>query len=435
MNNPILNDCEETKKEYLKRLDSYIGIGQWKRRKFGKAQMAAYKKIIMDSGDEGEKRGISYYKFFMLLDIIQILGYKVKKADADKFEKIKARFSSDYHDADTGLADRVWRAFQGSGKNKHKKIQALAKSSKLKNEEQYIGLMLQNIKFMEAKPASVMVTATMSAGKSTFINALTGKRVCLSQTMACTSKLNGIVNKAFEDGYSYKYDYDLGLTAEPDELLKDNELNASDKIMTGTHFTGSLGNQRMIISDSPGVNYSRNQEHKSITYKYLKGRNYNLLIYIMNATQLGTNDEDEHLGYVKSVAGKVPILFVVNKIDTFNVEEEDIGSAILCQKEYLSKKGFKNPMVCPVSAKAGYLSKRFLDGGLSKMEERELYHMVDKFSHMELPSYYYDNFHKIVVRDNSCEELQLLKTCGLAYIEKIIIALTTGGKINGANLR
>ena len=140
----------------------------------------------------------------------------------------------------------------------------------------------------------------------------------------------------------------------------------------------------------------------------------------MNATQLGTNDEEVHLEYVKKTIGRTPILFVVNKIDTFNTEEENIIETVKRQNEYLKKKGFKNPIVCPVSAKAAYLSKQFTKSELSRVEKRELYSLVDKFQEMNLPKYYSEMFKNIKIPNSQSEEEQLLKTSGMAYVEKII---------------
>ena len=50
---------------------------------------------------------------------------------------------------------------------------------------------------------------------------------------------------------------------------------------------------------------------------------FNDSIYVMNSTQLATNDEDEHLEFVKSTIGRTPVIFVMNKIDSYNLEEED----------------------------------------------------------------------------------------------------------------
>ena len=119
--------------------------------------------------------------------------------------------------------------------------------------------------------------------------------------------------------------------------------------------------------------------------------------------------------------GQLPILFVVNKIDQFDIDVEDLSAAIGRQKEYLKTKGFLDPVVCPVSARAGYLSKRSMEEELSRAESRKLYHFVDKFSEMGLPAYYERVLPGIRVADVLGEEEQLQRTCGLAYVERLIM--------------
>lgn len=65
---------------------------------------------------------------------------------------------------------------------------------------------------------------------------------------------------------------------------------------------------------------------------------------------------------------------------------------------------------------------------MSRSEERELYNYVDKFEKMKLADYYEEHFPNIVVKDIGREEEQLLKTCGLAYVEQIIKEYIKGGK-------
>ena len=224
------------------------------------------------------------------------------------------------------------------------------------------------------------------------------------------------------------------MDAGKEELLKNNEKNTTNKVIVSTYFSGELGGKRVVINDSPGVNYSGDKSHEAITDNLIKSREYDLIIYIMNATQLATNDEDRHLEYVKKMKGNTPILFVMNKVDSFSVEEENIKSILERQREYLKRKGFKNPIVCPVSARAGYLAKLFDKEQLSKSEKRELYNYVDKFEQVNLPYYYRKYFKNIRVQNTKQEEKQLIKTCGLAYVEKIISRLTKGGQVNGTGL-
>lgn len=306
--NPIINDSYETKQEYIKRLKDYLRVVGWNRRKFVNAELDAYGKIIIKSRSYDIPHDIDFYKYFILMDLLHIMAYDFKTADGSKLERIRSLYDHDFADADVKIVNQFFKI----ALIPEKKIREIIKSKKLDIEKDYLEAIYRNMMFKKREPAGIMVTATMSAGKSTFINALVGKYVCLSQNMACTSKIHCIVNKAFEDGFSAEYDHDLILTAGKEELLNDNELNTSDKIVVSTSFIGGLSEQRLIVNDSPGVNYSGDVKHKQITDRLIKAKNYNMLIYIMNATQLSTNDESEHLDYVKKTIGHTPILFAIS---------------------------------------------------------------------------------------------------------------------------
>jgi GTPase Era involved in 16S rRNA processing len=422
--NPITLEDRETREKYIKTLKNYLKIGGWERKKYEKSLMDAYEKIIMASDECKNHNGFYYYKNFVVFDFMHLLGYEIAEKDKVKVKEIEKQYLVDFSEStkESNLFRKIVNTVQSQrGLNKIKDL--------LENEAEvaYYEKIKSNILFRNREQFGIMVTATMSAGKSTFINSLIGKYVCLSQNMACTSKIHSIINKPYEDGFFYEYDHDLVMTAGNEELLNDNELNTSDRIYVSTHYDGGLAEERIIINDSPGVNFSGDSEHKLISNELIKGRKYNLLIYVMNSTQLATNDEDEHLEFIKSTIGRTPAIFIMNKIDSYNLEEEDVIATIGRQIEYLKKKGFKNPIVCPVSARAGYLAKQFTSTKLSKSEERELYNYVDKFEQMKLSDYYEEYFPNIVIEDKEQEE-QLLKTCGLAYVEQIIKKCISGGR-------
>lgn len=405
----------------------YLRLAGRNKRKYESAMMEAYEKILLDETKEEKKtHDIFFYQRFVLFDLLHIMGYDAKNLAKERKKKLAERYGKDFSESGRWKEDfnKIFQSFMGS----ERRLSNLAKNPDFQKEAYYIELIRKNISFLNSDAYNIMVTATMSAGKSTFINSLSGKYVCLSQNMACTSKIHRIMNKGFEDGFSYEYDHDLVMTAGREELLNDNEKNSLDTIIVSTRFIGALENARVIVGDSPGVNFSGEEEHRKITEKLLKKKDYKLLIYVMNATQLATNDEDIHLNFVKKIIGRIPVIFVINKIDSFDIEEEDIHATIRRQTEYLKEKGFSSPVVCPVSARAGYLSKQFSNSGLSRSEERELYNFVDKFEKMNLTEYYSQNFKKIQIPDAEKEEEQLYKTCGLAYVEEIINNYIKGGK-------
>lgn len=414
--NPICWDSNETKREYLSRLKQYLKIGGWNRRKYESSAIEAYEKIIFSSDEIRDAKSIDFYNHYILFDLIHILGYETSTISSEKWNAVKTQYLCQFKNGTAESFKRVINSVQGD----ERRLSNLAKNEMFANEKQYIELIKKNIVFRKQKPLGLMVTATMSAGKSTFINAIVGKYICLSQNMACTSKIHSIINKAFEDGYSTEYDHDLVMTAGKEELLNDNEENTSDMIYVATNFCGALENTRVIVNDSPGVNFSGDSEHREIANRLIKRKSYGLLIYVMNSTQLGTNDEDEHLDFVKHTIGRTPIIFVMNKVDLFDPDEENVLDIINRQKDYLKKKGFKNPIVCPVSARAGYLTKQYEQANLSKSDERELYNYIDKFEKMNLDIYYENELRMEKIDDAENEETQLLKKCGLSYLEKMI---------------
>ena len=275
----------------------------------------------------------------------------------------------------------------------------------------------------------------MSAGKSTLINALTGKNISLTQNMACTSKIHTIISKPFEDGVTSEYDHDLLMDASKEDLLSDNESNFSSKITVSTYFKGTLGGKRIILLDSPGVNSSVNEEHREISYNLIRSRKYNLLLYVMNATQLATNDEDLHLEMVKKHIGRSKILFIINKIDQLITEDDNLSDVIENQRRFLNSKGFKNPIICPVSSRAAFVVKKSQKEELNRIESREMNICIDKFELNSMADYY-ENILRCSPIENSKDEVKtLFKNCGFAYLEQIIERYSNGGKIHGTGIR
>lgn len=267
--------------------------------------------------------------------------------------------------------------------------------------------------FLSPIPYQILVTATMSAGKSTLINAIIGQNICKSQNLACTSQLHYIINKPLDTAFTSEYG-DTPITISKDKL------DSQEIDITNASYNGRLSGQRIVICDSPGVNYSGEIKHKQITDQMICSETYQMLLYLMNATQLGTTDDEAHLTTIQKYDKKKTILFVMNKIDLFNDEDGDVESIILKQTKYLKSKGFHNPLICPVSAKAGFLSKKAQQVELSKLERRDLNCLEDKLEKMKIPEYYAKYFPDTQITDYTEEDQQMLKICGLSYLEEII---------------
>lgn len=248
--------------------------------------------------------------------------------------------------------------------------------------------LLQAFENVNTSVFPIHVIATMSSGKSTLINALLQKKLLPAKNEACTATITKILDSG-EDIFSAEaYDENGETLREIEELTYEimEELNqnndVSDIFIKGNIPFLDSENMALMLVDTPGPNSAQNQEHRNATYRAINNDSNNLILYVLNATALGTVDDASLLKYVaeqmkkggKQVRDR--FLFVINKMDTFNVQEESIEKAIESAKQYLSKYGIEDPQIFPCSAyTALYLRTFFKDmdiENMSRMEEKKL---------------------------------------------------------------
>lgn len=282
-----------------------------------------------------------------------------------------------------------------------------------------------NLKFYKQKPQKILITANMSAGKSTLINALAGKKIVKTRNMACTSKLHYIYNKAFEDGFSYKIDGYVSLNAHKNFLLNNNVDNTSNEISASTYFRSSL-NKPICLIDTPGVNNSESATHKTITQEAILEKEYDKLIYVMNAEYLGTNDEYKHLNFIAENVKDKEIIVAINKLDSFNAKEDNIAESVRKILEDLNKFKLKNFKVSPISAYAGLLAKEKLwQEEMDEFDIDELELLCSKLrkdTYNLLPYYGEISLNSLNKEVTGADEkyANLLGNCGILPLEKII---------------
>lgn len=235
----------------------------------------------------------------------------------------------------------------------------------------------------------VNVIATMSSGKSTLINALLGNKLMPSKNEACTATITEILDSDKDNGFSaIAYDGDGNIIKEIPVLTYEemDVLNADEQI-TRVEAQGDipfLDSRSMALKlvDTPGPNNAQNQEHRNTTYRAINNNSNNLILYVLNATQLSTNDDAQLLKYVSDqirTGGKQMrdrFLFVVNKMDQFNPEEESIEKAIQSARHYLAQYGIQDPQLFPCSAFVALNIHTYFDNvdidNLGRAEERKL---------------------------------------------------------------
>lgn len=67
IHNPIILDSMRIKKEYLRRLNRYIKVGGWDRRKYENSELCAYEKIVLKAEDVQQVHTIDFYHYFIFL--------------------------------------------------------------------------------------------------------------------------------------------------------------------------------------------------------------------------------------------------------------------------------------------------------------------------------------------------------------------------------
>ena len=186
----------------------------------------------------------------------------------------------------------------------------------------------------------INVIATMSSGKSTLINALLGRKLMPSRNEACTAKITEILDNGEDCFTAFVYDRNGNKIRAIDQLGYDDisqlndDANVSKIAAEGNIPFLDKSDIALMLVDTPGPNNSQNQEHHNITEHLINNDANSLILYVLNGTQLSTNDDasllKEVVAQIKNGGKQVRdrFLFVINKMDCFNPEEENIEKVI-----------------------------------------------------------------------------------------------------------
>ncbi|MGL5051459.1 MAG: dynamin family protein, partial [Fusobacteriaceae bacterium] len=230
---------------------------------------------------------------------------------------------------------------------------------------------LKEFELAKSSEVEISFVATMSSGKSTLLNAILGKEILPSKNQACTATICRIKDVAGLEKFRLKAETIDGklifdwADADNENVKKFNEdgnKRGINLFMEGDILGINSDEMNLILIDTPGPNSSQNIEHKEATYKFIKDtKNNPLVLYVMNATQHGTNDDARLLSEISEIVknnGKQAeerFIFALNKIDCFDPEKESIEKLVENSRKYLKGFGIENPRIFPISAEAAKL--------------------------------------------------------------------------------
>lgn len=214
----------------------------------------------------------------------------------------------------------------------------------------------------EGKKYTVAVIATMSAGKSTLLNAMMCDDLLPSQNEACTSTVFRIEDNdnisnheaSFIDGRK-KSDW---VPASKSLLADLNNKGYREIEIRGNlpNIKNSQRNSKVVFFDTPGPNNAMVDDHEKITKKIIRRADYCNLICVINSSTTGVNDEWRLLSFVKKEikksGKKINPIFILNQIDVLESERgesvaELVNSVFTTLREY----DFENPLIIPASAR------------------------------------------------------------------------------------
>ncbi|QCQ04650.1 hypothetical protein FAX13_08520 [Ligilactobacillus animalis] len=175
---------------------------------------------------------------------------------------------------------------------------------------------------------SIVVVGEFSAGKSTLLNAMMGKRMLPSFTQETTATVNFLRDKSEapndEAGIVY---YTNGTK----EVIPDTELKTIEKYVStkgnevasnvdhlDVYFDSKFLKDGVTLVDSPGLNGVA-EGHKEITENQIKQSNAS--IFMFDASRPGSQTDFDSLGNLQENVSKIFIL--LNKIDMIREEEEE----------------------------------------------------------------------------------------------------------------
>lgn len=229
----------------------------------------------------------------------------------------------------------------------------------------------------------ICVVATMSSGKSTFINSIIGDEILPEKNEACTARTMSVLDNDNADIKKAHIIRNNGakeiVEISGREVLEqiNNDEDIIDFLVETNIKSVKNTDKAVVLVDTPGVNNSEDEEHGRRTSEFLKQMGEGLIIYLMNATQLATNDDEillkSTLDYVEKQNGKVKIIFVLNKIDALDTETESIREIVGAAASYIKTHGFENPVIYPLSAlSAKLLRMAYYRRTMTRRERRRL---------------------------------------------------------------
>ncbi len=241
------------------------------------------------------------------------------------------------------------------------------------------------------------LVAPLSAGKSTVLNAILGRRLLPTACEAKTAVVTQIVIDPDQRHYSARcrkrnggWDTLSGsITKERMEYLNDlidvEDREGKRPAWEAIELRGRVfrakddcsprfdhSYPRKIFTDTPGINNAQNEQHKELTNRLLLEGNQNLLLFLFTAENFQTEDTKHVLETIlKALPDPNRLIFVCNRADEITMTYEAQYDKL---KALLQDYGISKPNLFLICAKAAELVRTYqYDIVCEKEEELDLF--------------------------------------------------------------
>lgn len=175
----------------------------------------------------------------------------------------------------------------------------------------------------------ICVVAPMSSGKSTLINALLGSQLLPASNYACTAtKQEIVINKRLKNPkIHYNDDNGKKMCIRNAGLQDVEQLNGtSSGFYIESNLAGNIYTKKqLLIIDTPGTNYFDDKKHFKATHEVLGKIEDSIILYVMNVSHVGTEDEVRLLNTIAdNLRKKNQLIIVLNKVDSLDRSKESI---------------------------------------------------------------------------------------------------------------
>lgn len=210
---------------------------------------------------------------------------------------------------------------------------------------------------------NVLVIATVSAGKSTLINALVGRELLHAANEATTACVAAIENRPYQRHFRGWCFTTSGRELASQDKISSHQVRAWNSNAQVTHirlagpFRSPKGvTARLVLHDTPGTNNGLDLSHETRALEALGRTSAQFVLCVLDIGQLTTDDNRSLLTKLRSgldVRASLPIAFVLNKADLLDDQNgEELGAYVSQARTFLEAQGFNSPLIVPTMAAA-----------------------------------------------------------------------------------